>query len=129
MIARVLLVEDSPTDAELTREVFADVDLTLATDGEAALERLRDPGARFDLVLLDLNLPRLGGFDVLREIRADARLTGLPVIVLTTSRDPEDERRAGGGEADAFLSKPTDLPGFERLARHVRATWLARYTF
>ena len=129
MTARVLLVEDSPTDVELALEVFDGVELAVATDGEAALARLQAADERFDLVLLDVNLPRLSGIEVLHRIRADPRLRALPVVVLTTSRDPADTAAAGAGEADAFFSKPADLEGFEGLARHIRATWLARYTF
>ena len=134
----VLLVEDDPGDVLMTQEAFEDYrvanNLTVISNGEDAIAYLRKEGRYADavtpgLVLLDLNLPRLGGLDVLRAVRADPALRELPVVVLTTSRDPGDQQAAGAGEADAFLSKPTDLEGFERLARHVRATWLARYTF
>lgn len=126
---RLLVVEDSESDVELLREALADseprVDLDVVRHGEDALAFLRREGrfeaaAAPDLVVLDLNLPRMGGFEVLRALRSDVdpRLRRLPVVVFTTSGNAEDVDTAYELHASSFLTKPT---GFERYLDTVRA--------
>jgi CheY-like chemotaxis protein len=128
-LRRLLVVEDSESDVELLREALADsepqVDLDVVRHGEDALAFLRREG-RFeqaeapDLVVLDLNLPRMGGFEVLRALRSDVdlRLRRLPVVVFTTSGNAEDVDTAYELHASSFVTKPT---GFERYLDTVRA--------
>jgi CheY-like chemotaxis protein len=116
----VLLVEDDPGDVLMTREAFEEHlhnRLDVVTDGAAALDYLRhvEPYAaapRPDLILLDLNLPRRDGREVLQEIKADPDLRHIPVIVLTTSRAEEDVLRSYQLHANAFVTKPVDFEGF-----------------
>jgi CheY-like chemotaxis protein len=116
----VLLVEDDPGDILMTREAFEEYlhnRLDVVTDGAAALDYLRheDPHADAplpDLILLDLNLPRRDGREVLQEIKADPKLRHIPVIVLTTSRAEEDVLRSYQLHANAYVTKPVDFEGF-----------------
>jgi CheY-like chemotaxis protein len=121
--AEILLVEDSPSDAELTRAAFQegkiDNNLHHVTNGVAALAFLRREGEfaaapRPDLVLLDLNLPKKGGLEVLRDMRADPQLHHLVVVVLTTSRDEKDVLDAYGLNVNAYITKPVDIEQFFR---------------
>jgi len=132
----LLLVEDNPDDVELTRRAFAKHDiidtLVVARDGEEALEYLfatgryahRDPEALPHAVLLDLKLPRLSGLDVLRRIRAHAATRHLPVIVLTTSREPSDIVGSYDLGANSFVRKPVDFAQFADAARQLGLYWL-----
>jgi CheY-like chemotaxis protein len=116
----VLLVEDDPGDVLMTREVFEENlhnRLDVVTDGEAALDYLRHQAPYTDallpdLILLDLNLPRRDGREVLREIKADPHLRHIPVIVLTTSQAAEDVLRSYQLHANAYVTKPVDFEGF-----------------
>lgn len=116
----VLLVEDDPGDVLMTREAFEENlqnRLDVVTDGSAALEYLRHQGPyadapRPDLILLDLNLPRRDGREVLQEIKADPALRHIPVIVLTTSKAEEDVLRSYQLHANAYVTKPVDFEGF-----------------
>jgi CheY-like chemotaxis protein len=122
----VLLVDDDPGDAVLVREAFARAkvrnDVVVVSDGVLALAHLRDPAMQTpDLVLLDLNLPRKDGREVLAEIRADAALTHLPVVILTTSEAESDIRRSYELHANAYVSKPTDLGRFVEVLREIDA--------
>jgi CheY-like chemotaxis protein len=117
----VLLVEDDPGDVLMTREAFAEHKLgnhlTVVSDGAEALAYLRREGryadaVRPDLVLLDLNLPRRDGREVLREVKADPDLRHIPVIVLTTSQAEEDVLRSYQLHANAYVTKPVDFEGF-----------------
>jgi two-component system, chemotaxis family, response regulator Rcp1 len=121
--AVILLVEDSPSDAELTRAALQegkiDNHLHHVTDGVAALAFLRRQGAyaaapRPDLILLDLNLPKKNGLEVLRDLRADPQLRHLVVVVLTTSRDENDVLDAYGLNVNAYITKPVDIEQFFR---------------
>lgn len=123
----VLLVDDSPTDVLLVREALAEctghIRLVVVTDGVAALEYLRRAGVKTsdplpDLILLDLNLPRMSGLEVLREVRTDERLNLTPVVVLSTSTAPADVQAAYARHANCYIPKPLD---FERFAPSIRA--------
>jgi CheY-like chemotaxis protein len=119
-IINVLLVEDDPGDVLMTREAFEEYlhnRLDVVTDGAAALAYLRreEPYTDApcpDLVLLDLNLPRRDGREVLQEVKADEELRHIPVIVLTTSQAEEDVLRSYQLHANAYVTKPVDFDGF-----------------
>lgn len=130
----ILLVEDSPDDVELTLEILKETKfrnkLHIVEDGEAAIAFLRRQGEyasapRPDLILLDLNLPRKDGREVLAEIKADPVLKLIPVVVLTTSRAEEDVLRAYGHHANCYISKPVDLDQFVKVVRSIESFWLA----
>lgn len=131
---QILLVEDNVEDIELTLEVLRDVQIInqvrVVTDGDAALAFLRQEGQytaepRPDLVLLDLNLPRRDGREVLREIKSDPRLRRIPVIVLTTSEEERDILRAYDDHVNAYIQKPLGLDAFVTVARAIEDFWLA----
>ena len=131
--ARVLLVEDNEADVRLTREALReageDVRLSTVADGEQALAFLRREAGfaeapRPDLVLLDLNLPRKNGLEVLAELRADERLACIPVIVLTSSAAQHDIDACYARGANAFVVKPQDLDAFMDLIGAIRSFWL-----
>ncbi|GAA1870279.1 response regulator [Pseudonocardia ailaonensis] len=119
-IVNVLLVEDDPGDVLMTREAFEEHlhnRLDVVTDGAAALAYLRreppyEDSPRPDLVLLDLNLPRRDGREVLAEVKNDETLRSIPVIVLTTSQAEEDVLRSYQLHANAYVTKPVDFDGF-----------------
>ena len=123
----VLLVEDDPGDVLMTREAFEEYlhnRLDVVTDGAAALSYLRheEPYAdapRPDLILLDLNLPRRDGREVLQEIKADPNLRHIPVIVLTTSQAEEDVLRSYQLHANAYVTKPVDFESFIKAIRQI----------
>jgi CheY-like chemotaxis protein len=117
----VLLVEDDPGDIMMTREAFAERNiesaLTVVTDGEAAIAYLRRTGeyqdaTRPDLVVLDLNLPRRSGHEVLDDIKSDPDLCDIPIIVLTTSDAQEDVLGSYRRHANAYVRKPVDFDRF-----------------
>lgn len=123
----VLLVEDDPGDVLMTQEAFRDYkianNLNVVTNGEDAISYLRKEGAFAnaiapDLVLLDLNLPRRDGREVLREVKADANLRRIPIVVLTTSDAEDDVLRSYDLHANAYVRKPVD---FEQFVAAVRA--------
>jgi CheY-like chemotaxis protein len=131
---QILLVEDNPGDVRLTREVLAECnvlnELTVLGDGEEALEFLTRSGAhssapRPDLVLLDLNLPRKDGREVLAAIKQDADLRRIPVVVLTTSSDEADILRSYNLHANCYITKPVDLDQFVTVVRVIEDFWLA----
>ncbi|WP_261557730.1 MULTISPECIES: response regulator [Frankia] len=124
----VLLVEDDPGDVLMTREAFEDHKLrnhlNVVSDGVEALAYLRGEGEyagapRPDLILLDLNLPRRDGREVLREVKADERLRRIPVVVLTTSEAEEDVLRSYDLHANAYITKPVDFERFVAVVRHI----------
>jgi CheY-like chemotaxis protein len=124
----VLLVEDDPGDVLLTKEAFADNkvknSLNIVSDGEEAIAYLRrqEPFAeasRPDLVLLDLNLPRKDGREVLKDIKADPELRSIPVVVLTTSEADEDILHSYDLHANAYVTKPVDFDSFIRIVRQI----------
>lgn len=129
----ILLVEDSPGDIWLTREALMQgpvpKNISVVTNGEQALDYLRKKGpftsaARPDLVLLDLNLPRRDGLEVLREIKSDPELSAITVIVLTTSEAPIDVNTAYDLNANCFVVKPVDLEEFTVTIRGIEDFWM-----
>jgi CheY-like chemotaxis protein len=130
--AQVLLVEDSEDDVELTLAALEEskvrMDVHVVSDGAAAMRFLLNEGEfrdkpRPDLVLLDLNLPIMDGREVLQAIRADPDLTGMPVVVLTTSQNEEDIVKMYSLHANCFITKPVDFNQFTRVIRQVEGFW------
>jgi CheY-like chemotaxis protein len=131
----VLLVEDSPGDVRLTQEAFRDsgkpVSLHLAADGIEAMAFLRQEGTyanapRPDLILLDLNMPRMDGREVLALIKKDPSLKIIPTIILTTSEAEADIMISYQLQANCYLRKPAHWDAFDNLVRSINAFWLAR---
>jgi two-component system, chemotaxis family, response regulator Rcp1 len=129
----VLLVEDNPGDVRLTQEVFRaanrGIQLHVAWDGEEAMDFLERRGThayrpRPDLILLDLNLPKIDGREVLRRIKAHADLKMIPTIILTTSESKADILESYRLHANCFLSKPVQLDAFESLVKSINDFWL-----
>ncbi len=122
-MTHVLLVEDNEADVILLREALreggVDLDLTVAQDGEQAMAGLRDGDGLPDLVLLDLNLPRKDGREVLAEIKSDSALRSIPVVVLTTSKAEEDILRSYDLHANAYVTKPVDFNRFIEVVRQI----------
>ncbi|WP_436347356.1 response regulator [Natronorubrum sp. FCH18a] len=132
--AQILLVEDNPGDVRLTEEAFKqgriENDLHVVTDGNEALEFLYRRGEyadapRPDLILLDLNLPRKDGEEVLEELKGDSELRSIPVIVLTSSRAEEDVVRSYELHANAYLTKPVDPDDFIETVRAFEKFWFS----
>ncbi len=128
----ILLVEDSPTDVLLAREALEGakilIDLHVVSDGVEAMQFLRgeapfQSAIRPDLVLLDLNLPRKDGREVLAEIKADTQLRTIPVVILTTSKAEEDILRAYGLHANCYVTKPVDFNQFSRVVQAIESFW------
>ncbi|MFB6888908.1 response regulator [Kitasatospora sp. NPDC056327] len=124
----VLLVEDDAADAILIEEALTERgarNLVQVTDGIAALEHLRAPGAvRPDLIVLDLNMPRMNGRDLLRVLKTDEDLRTIPVVVLTTSAAPDDVNGAYSSHANAYVTKPVNLAEFEQAVQSIDAFYL-----
>ncbi len=124
---RILLVDDSDDDIFLVREAFKESGvahrLDAISDGEAALSFLREDGNRPDVVLLDINMPRFSGFDVLEWVQSDPSLRDIPIVMLTTSEQPEDVRRATEGGARDYFRKPVEFSGLRELACSVLDRW------
>ena len=129
----ILLVEDSETDAELTLEALKQGKLENTVnhvkDGEEALRYLRHEGeykdaCRPDLVLLDLNMPRIDGREVLRQIRADDNLKVIPVVVLTTSSHDKDILETYGLAANSYIIKPVNLNSFFDVVKEISNFWV-----
>ena len=129
----VLLVEDSPGDVRLTREAFKDakvlVNLHVAPDGAEAMAFLRREGEyanapRPGLILLDLNLPKKDGREVLEEIKESPALKTIPVVVLTTSASEADILRSYRHHANCYITKPVNLDGFLKIVKSIDCFWL-----
>ena len=134
-VVEVLLVEDSPGDVRLTREAFRDangsVRLHVASDGVEAVAFLKAEGAhaqapRPDLILLDLNLPKMDGREVLAFIKGHPNLATIPTVILTTSDAEADILMSYELKANAYLSKPVQLDAFETLVRSISDFWLTK---
>ena len=135
MPPQVLLVEDSPGDVRLTQEAFRDanmsVQLHVASDGVQAMAFLRKEGAhvhapRPDLILLDLNLPKMDGREVLAHIKKDENLKTIPTVILTTSEAEPDIVTSYQLQANCYLSKPLRLDAFQNLVKSINDFWLTK---
>ena len=129
----VLLVEDNPGDVRLTQEALKEgkllINLSVATDGLEALAFLRREGTHGeaptpDLILLDLNLPKKDGREVLQEIKTDDQLKRIPVVVLTTSEADADILETYGNHANCYLTKPVDMGQFLEIVMILEEFWL-----
>ena len=130
---RTLLIEDNAVDARLTSEILKECrvanSIDAVGDGDAAMDYLRGTGARRgaalpDLILLDLNLPRKDGREVLAEIKADPELKKIPVVVLTSSSAEKDIAACYALQANAYIIKPVDLDQFVRVVNSIEEFWL-----
>jgi len=132
----LLMVEDNPGDVDLAREALSQArgflleNLHVATDGEQAMRFVRQHGEyvdapRPDLILLDLNLPRKDGREVLAEIKSDPLLCAIPVVVLTSSDSQEDVARSYRLHANCYVKKPGDLDRFLEIVRRIEQFWLS----
>ncbi len=128
----ILLVEDNPGDVRLTKEALREAKLStrmhVAYDGVDALAFLRREGVyaempRPDLILLDLNLPKKGGREVLAEIKADEHLRRIPVVILTTSQAEQDIIETYNLHANAYVNKPVDLDQFAKVVKSIEDFW------
>jgi chemotaxis family two-component system response regulator Rcp1 len=135
MLKEVLLVEDNPGDVRLTREAFRDFDKTVrlhvAVDGVDAMAFLRHEGVhvhapRPDFILLDFNLPKMDGREVLACIKNDEKLKTIPTIILTTSDAEVDVAKSYQLQANCYLVKPVQLDEFENLVRSISDFWLTK---
>jgi two-component system, chemotaxis family, response regulator Rcp1 len=133
----ILLVEDSPGDVRLTKEALREGkvrnNLSVVTDGVEALACLRREGRyaaapRPDVILLDLNLPKKDGREMLAEVKADERLRRIPVVILTTSRDEQDVLESYDLHANCYITKPVDLDQFIAVVRSIETFWLTVVT-
>jgi chemotaxis family two-component system response regulator Rcp1 len=130
----ILLVEDSPGDVRLTREAFRDakvhINLHVASDGTEAMAFLKQEGdhanvPRPDLILLDLNLPKKDGREVLKEIKESPTLKSIPVVILTTSEAEADILRSYQLHANCYITKPVGLDGFLKVVNSIDSFWLS----
>lgn len=133
----LLLVEDNPGDVRLTQEAFkagrVKVNLQVAADGAEAVDFLRRKGKfasapRPDLILLDLNLPKLNGREVLSEIKSDPDLRRIPVVVMTTSNSQQDIQKAYTLNANCYISKPMEYDDFVGIVESIEDFWLTKAT-
>ena len=129
----ILLVEDSPADVRLTKEALKEEkihnNLSVVNDGVEAMAFLRRQGeysnaARPDLILLDLNLPKKDGREVLKEIKSDKELKAIPVVVLTISKAEEDVIKSYDLHANCYITKPIDLNQFAKVVKSIQEFWL-----
>ena len=129
----ILLVEDNPGDVRLIKEVLNNTNnrnmLHVVEDGVEAMNFLRREGkykeaVRPDVILLDLNLPRKSGLEVLEEIKADTELNRIPVLILTTSGDDEEVLKSYSLHANCFVTKPTGLNQFNEVIKTMEKFWL-----
>jgi chemotaxis family two-component system response regulator Rcp1 len=137
-IIEVLLVEDNPGDVRLAREAFRDVNtnvrLHLASDGTEAMAFLMQRGAhlrapRPDLILLDLNLPKMDGREVLAQIKGDKNLKMIPTIILSSSETDADVLTSYKLQANCYLRKPAQWEAFDGLVRDINTFWLTKIRF
>jgi two-component system, chemotaxis family, response regulator Rcp1 len=135
MAIEVLLVEDSPGDVRLTQEAFREankeIHLHVASDGVEAMAFLRRQGVHADtprpeLILLDLNLPKMDGREVLALIKEDPNLKTIPTVILTTSESEADIVKSYQLQANCYLSKPVQLDAFEALVKSINDFWLTK---
>ncbi|MGI8960567.1 MAG: response regulator [Bryobacteraceae bacterium] len=133
---RILLVEDSPSDVRLIKEALKqtplEVQITLARDGVEAMEYLHKSEVglanRPDMILLDLNLPRKNGSEVLAEVKAAPHLKQIPVLVMTSSRADEDIKQAYSLNANCYITKPANLQDYVDVVRSIEDFWFGTAT-
>jgi chemotaxis family two-component system response regulator Rcp1 len=132
--AKILLVEDNPGDARLTLEAFKERKMinhfVVIRDGVEALSYLRQEGQYAtaetpDLILLDLNLPKMDGRQVLAKIKSDEKLRKIPVVVLTTSASEDDISQAYNSHANCYITKPVDLEQFMKVVQSIENFWFS----
>lgn len=130
---KILLVEDNPADMRLLKEAFVESgalhELVMAYDGDEALaflefEKSHGEARRIDLIVLDVNLPKRNGHEVLQAIKSDPVLTRIPVLMLSSSDSPTDVRTAYDLHANAYLRKPTELTHYFGLVENIQYFWL-----
>ncbi len=126
---QLLVVDDSPSDARLAREALHEAnvpsEVRVATDGLHALELLREPGfPRPDIILLDLDMPRMDGRTLLRELKTDPDLGRIPVVVMSSSDDDRDITRSYRLHANCYVTKPADLDAYVSALRLIESFWL-----
>jgi two-component system, chemotaxis family, response regulator Rcp1 len=131
----ILLVEDNPGDARLIEEAFrmlgGTTRLHVVTDGAEAMAFLRQEGEhvdarRPDLILLDINLPKLNGLEVLAQVKEDERLRTIPTLIVATSQIESDINESYRLQANSYLPKPVDMGGFAGLAKSIHEFWITR---
>jgi two-component system, chemotaxis family, response regulator Rcp1 len=134
---QVLLIEDNPGDVRLLEEAFrelrADIHMQVAKDGAEGLDmvlRTVQPKTNWqpDIILLDLNLPKVSGHDVLERIKSNPQTCRIPVIILTSSKAESDVRRAYESHANAYLKKPSTLDGLMSAAQQIKSFWMETAT-
>lgn len=139
MAFRLLIVEDNPADVLLLRESFkaagVDCDINVVADGQDAIDFLNRRGAYSklslptpNLVLLDINLPRVSAHEVLGEIKSNPALKTIPVVILSSSASQSDIQMAYEGHANGYVQKPRDLDEFYRIGRAIEAYWMRAVT-
>ena len=130
----ILLIEDNPGDVRLTQEAFKagkkDITLEVVSDGVEALDFLKNQGPyagkpRPDLILLDLNLPKWDGREVLKKIKSDPEFRSIPIVVLTTSNAKSDVMKSYDLHANCFISKPIDFDNFFNIIHKIEEFWLS----
>jgi len=133
----ILLVEDNPGDVRLTKEALVDGkvinNLSVVIDGQEAMDFLRKKGKyakaiRPDLILLDLNLPKKDGREVLQEVKSDPKLKKIPIVVLTTSQAEQDIMMSYEHHANCYITKPVDFGQFIKVVRSVENFWFSIVT-
>lgn len=130
----ILLVEDNPADVRLIAETLKDFqdrnNMVIVKDGVDAMEYLKKSGkfpdaVRPDIIILDLNLPKKNGFEILKEIKEDAGLKNIPVVVLSTSDSHKDVATAYGLQASCFITKPVGLDDFIKTVKQIENFWIS----
>ena len=132
-LIQILLVEDSPADVRLTKEALKEekmhINLNVVGDGAEAMQFLRKEGkfakaVRPDLILLDLNLPKMDGREVLKELKSDDNLKTIPTVILTVSKAEEDVLKTYNLHANCYITKPLDLNQFSHVVKSIKDFWL-----
>jgi two-component system, chemotaxis family, response regulator Rcp1 len=125
---KVLIIEDNPADLFLIREFLqgsvVPVDISRAADGEMAIRLLFEQGFRPDLILLDLNLPRIDGHEILKRLKTDS-INSIPVVIMSSSQNPEDIERALQEGANGYVPKISDLDEFRQRVENTVHPWIA----
>jgi two-component system, chemotaxis family, response regulator Rcp1 len=127
----ILLIEDNPGDIRLIKEILKETNthnnINVAMDGETALNLLfkEEMATRPDLILLDLNLPKIGGREILTKIKGDEELKSIPVVILTTSTAEEDIIETYKKHANSYITKPVDLDHFIKVVESIKTFWLS----